>query len=87
MKLSEEELKKISECLCNLATECHFMYDAAILHSFLIGCRDRDSFMVISHLQGVLRRADFLLDHLRSASASLDDLLIRDKTFDDVERA
>ena len=87
MKLSEEELKKISDCLCNLATECHFMYDAAKLHSFLIGCRDSSSFMVISHLQDVLRRADVLLEDLRCVSASLDDLLVKEKTLNDVERA
>lgn len=86
MKLSEEELKKISDCLCNLATECHFMYDSAKLHSFLIGSRDSSSYMVISHLQDVLRRVDFLLGDLRCVSASLDDLLVKEKTLDNVEK-
>lgn len=87
MEISEEEIEKICERLCNLATECHFMYDEATLASRLVGCYCNSSYQVISHLQDVLRRSDDLLDDLRRVSASLDDLLIKDKTLNDVERA
>ena len=75
MKLSKEELKRISTRLCNLATECHFMYDEAKLGSRLVGCYSDSSYSVIDHLQQVLHRADNLLDTLHCVRASLDDLL------------
>ena len=87
MKLSKEELKRISTRLCNLATECHFMYDEAKLGSRLVGCYCDSSYAVIDRLQEVLRRADNLLDELHCVSASLNDLLIKDKHLDDAEVA
>ena len=83
MKISKEELKTISDRLCNLATECHFMYDESIIASRLVGCYCDSSYQVISQLQVVLRRTDRLLDDLHRVSASLDDLLIKDKILDD----
>ena len=85
MKLSQEELDKISIRLCDLATECNFMYDAAKIGSRVIGCYCNSSYQVINVLQEVLRRANNLLDDLHCVSAALDDLLIKDKHLDDVE--
>lgn len=85
MKISKEELRVISRRLCDLATECHFMYDEAKMSSRLVGCYCSSSYEVISQLQVVLRRSDVLLDELHRVSASLDDLLIKDKILDDEE--
>lgn len=87
MKMSSEELEKISLRLCDLATECHFMYDEAKISSHFVGCYCNSSYQVVSRLQHVLRRANYLLDDLHCVSASLDDLLIKEKTLDDVECA
>lgn len=85
MKMSKDELRKISSRLCDLACECQFMCDEAKIGSRLVGCYSDSSYSVIDHLQQVLRRADNLLDALHCVSASLDDLLIKDKHLDDVE--
>ena len=85
MKMSSEELKKISSRLCDLATECQFMYDEAKIASRLVGCYCNSSYQVISQLQVVLRRYDDLLNDLHRVSASLDDLLIKDRILDDEE--
>lgn len=85
MKMSEKELLKISERLINLAAELHFMYDAAKLASRIVGCYCDSSYEVITHLQDVLRRADNLRNDLCLVSASLDDLLVKNKPLDDVE--
>ena len=87
MKISKDELKRISDRLCSLAFECHFMYDESILGSRLIGCYCDSYYAVIDRLQQVLRRDDKLLDALHCVSAELDDLLIKDKHLDDVEVA
>lgn len=83
MKLTAEELDQISSRLCNLATECHFMYDSAKLSSHLIGCYDNTSGMVVVHLRDVLRRVNHLLDDLHCVEASLDDLLVKDRVIGD----
>lgn len=85
MKLSQEELSKISVRLCNLATECHFMYDEAKFASRLIGCYIDSSYGVESYLQAVLRRYDKLLDDLHCVEATLDGLLVQHKVLDDEE--
>ena len=85
MKMSKEELDEISSRLCNLATECQFMYDEAKIASRIVGCYCDSSYQVISQLQVVLRRYDILLDDLHRVSASLDDLLIKNKILDDEE--
>lgn len=83
MKLTAEELNKISIRLCDLATECHFMYDEAKLGSRLVGCYCESSYAVVSQLQCVLRRADKLLDDLHCVEATLDGLLVQHKVLDD----
>mgnify|MGYP001772822347 CR=1 FL=1 len=83
MKISKEELDEISSRLCDLAIECRFMYDEALIASRLVGCYCDSSYQVISQLQVVLHRYDNLLDDLHRVSASLDDLLIKDKILDD----
>lgn len=85
VELTAEELQKISDRLCNLATECHFMYDEAKFASRMVGVYSTSSYQVVNRLQGVLRRADNLLDELHFVSASLDDILIRHKVLDDAE--
>ena len=87
MKISEEELKKIFERLCDLATECRFMHDEALVASRLVSCYCNSSEQVISHLRCVMLRSDDLLADLHCVSASLDDLLIKEKTLDDAENA
>ena len=85
MKISQEELDKISLRLCNLATECMFMYDEAKIGSRLVGCYCDSSYEVVDKLQSVLRRADRLLDDLHCVEATLDGLLIQHKVLDDEE--
>ena len=85
MKLSAEELDKISRRLSGLAADCLFMHDEATIGCRLIGVYSTTPYAVINRLRAVLCRADNLLDDLRCVSASLDDLLIRDKYLDDVE--
>lgn len=85
MKLTAEELDRISTRLCNLASECHFMYDSAKLGSYLVACCDNSSFMVVNHLENVLLRADRLLDDLHCIEAILDGLLVQHKVLDDAE--
>lgn len=85
MELNKEQLETISNRLCTLATYCHFMYDEATLGSRLIGVYSKSSYEVVDRLQCVLRFSDNLLDNLRSVSAALDSLLIRNKYLDDVE--
>lgn len=85
MKLSKEELEKISTRLIDLATECMFMYDEAKVGSRLVGCYCDSSYAVIARLHSVLRRADKLLDDLHCVEATLDGLLIQHKVLDDEE--
>lgn len=85
MKLSQEELSKISVRLCHLATECQFMHDEAMYASRLIGCFIESSYGVESQLQVVLRRYDKLLDDLHCVEATLDGLLVKHKVLDDEE--
>ena len=87
MKMSKDELRKISSRICDLACECQFMADEAKVYSRIVGAYADSSDSVIDHLQQVLRRADNLLDALHCVSAELDDLLIKDKHLDDVEVA
>ena len=87
MKMSKNELRKISTCVCDLACECQFMADEAKVYSRIVGVFSDSSDSVIDHLQQVLRRTDYLLDALHCVSASLNDLLIRDKHLDDAEVA
>ena len=61
------------------------MADEAKVYSRIVGVYSDSSDSVIDHLQQVLRRADNLLDALHCVSASLDDLLIKDKHLDDVD--
>lgn len=79
MKISEKELQKISERLCSLAFECHFLYDDAKYASRMVGVYDTSSEQVVNRLQDVLRRSDCLLDDLKLVQASLDDLLVRER--------
>lgn len=85
MELNKEQLQTISNRLCVLATYCHFMYDEALLGARLIGVHSKSSYEVVTRLQDVLRFSDDLVDNLRSVSAALDSLLIRNKTLDDEE--
>lgn len=85
MKLSREELSKISVRLCNLATECRYMHDEAKFASRVIGCYIDSSFGVESQLQSVLRRYDKFLDDLHCVEATLDGLLVQHKILDDAE--
>ena len=85
MKLTREELEKISTRLIDLSTECLFMYDEAKIGSRLVGCYCDSSYAVVDKLQSVLRRADKLLDDLHCVEAALDDLLVKEKYLDDVE--
>ena len=87
MKLAAEELDKISTHLGHLAAECLFVHDEATIGCRLIGVYSTTSYAVISRLRAVLCRANNLLDELHCVSASLDDLLIKDKHLDDVEVA
>lgn len=85
MKLTEEQLDKIANRLCRLSTHCHFVYDEAYLGSRIIGIHSSSYDEVVSRLQAVLHLVDDLLDEVHCVSASLDDLLIRNKYLDDVE--
>lgn len=87
MKISKNELRKISTRICDLACECQFVADEAKVYSRIVGVYSDSSDSVIDHLQQVLRRADNLLDALHCVSASLDDLLVKSKYLDDVEVA
>lgn len=87
MKMFKSELRKISSRICDLACECQIMADEAKVYSRIVGVYSDSSDSVIDHLQQVLRRSDNLLDALHCVSASLDDLLIKDKYLDDVEVA
>lgn len=83
MKLSQEELSKISEWLCNLATECSFMYDSAKYASRIIGCYVYSFDEVEYYLQDVLRRYDILLDDLHRLQSTLEGLLVQHQLHDD----
>lgn len=87
MKMSKNELRKISTRICDLACECQFVADEAKVYSRIVGVYSDESDSVIDHLSQVLRRADNLLDALHCVSATLDNLLIKDKHLDDVEAA
>ena len=87
MKMSEEELDKISTRLGHLAAECLFVHDEATIGCRVIGVYSTTPYAVINRLRAVLCRADNLLDELHCVSASLDDLLIKEKHLDDVEVA
>lgn len=85
MNLTDEQLDKISTCLCNLATECSFMHDTAYVNSNLIGTYRSSFCQVVASLQAVLRRADKLLDDLHCVEAVLDSLLVKDCIMQDSE--
>lgn len=85
MELSKEQLDTIANRLCTLATFCQLVHDESTIGSRLIGLYSKTSYDVVNRLRTVLRCADKLLDELDCVSASLDDLLIKDKHLADVE--
>lgn len=83
--MTKEQLDTIANRLCSLASYCQFVHDEAVIGFRLIGIYEKSSYDVTNRLRAVLRFADNLLDDLHCVSASLDDLLIKDKHLDDVE--